>query len=77
MSRYAILENGKVKNIVKADAETAAANGWVEAVGEFATIAAPESVPVPESEVEALIKTLVTKGVISAGDAAKIKGNKR
>lgn len=31
MARFAVIEGGKVVNIVEADADFAAANGWVEA----------------------------------------------
>lgn len=31
MTRFAIIENGKVVNVAEADAEFAAANGWIDA----------------------------------------------
>ena len=65
MSRYAILVDGVVTNIVKADAETAAANGWVEAVGEYATIPTPVIVPQSVSMAQAR-KALLSVGITAA-----------
>ena len=65
MSRYAILVDGVVTNIVKADAETAAANGWVEAVGEYTTIPTPVIVPQSVSMAQAR-KALLSAGITAA-----------
>lgn len=73
MAKYAILENGIVKNIVVADAETAKANGWVKAVGKYATIYQEEIAPIEKTQTELLIETLLEKGLLKESDASKIK----
>jgi len=73
MSRYAILVDGVVTNIVKADAETAAANGWVEAVGEYATIPTPVIVPQSVSMAQAR-KALLSAGITAAMVETAITG---
>jgi hypothetical protein len=65
MGRYAILVGGKVANIVKADAETAAANGWVEAVGKYKSIHVVPVVPQSVSMAQAR-KALLTSGITAA-----------
>jgi hypothetical protein len=45
MGRYAILVDGVVTNIVTATPDVAELNGWVEAVGEYATIPTPVVIP--------------------------------
>lgn len=73
MGRYAILQDGLVVNIVKADAETAQANGWVEAVGEYAAIPAvvtvPESVTMAQAR-KALLSAGITAAMVSEAIAA-------
>jgi ribosomal protein S16 len=65
MGAYAILQDGVVVNIVVADAETAEANGWVEAVGQYAAI--PSPVVVPESVTMAQArKALLSAGITAA-----------
>jgi hypothetical protein len=71
MGRYAILVGGKVANIVKADAETAAANGWVEAVGDYASIHVEPVVPQSVSMAQAR-KALLTSGITAAMVADEI-----
>lgn len=73
MSRYAILVDGVVTNIVKADAQTAQANGWVEAVGEYATIPTPVVVPQSVTMAQAR-KALLSAGITAAMVEAAIAG---
>jgi hypothetical protein len=54
-NRYAIIENGLVNNVVLADAEFAAEQGWIECLNagpgwkyEGATFIEPDPVPEPE-----------------------------
>lgn len=58
-NRYAIIENGIVANVVMADAELAAQNGWIECPnagpgwlydGQTFTAPPPTAAPIPEPE---------------------------
>ena len=81
MANYAVIENGKVVNVVVSDAEYAAENGWIEITsggigwdyvdGQFVDNRPipPEIVPMPELTKEQLLAEV--QGLLSKIEALK------
>jgi len=78
--KYAVVENGKVTNIIVFDPEPQPKDNWIRSDeakigdeykdGKFTTPPPPEGPPAPEPELTTaeLISALITKGVITKDD---------